>query len=120
MGVMLVAGATALNLQSSRSHAIFTIFLQRTMLEPVSERKQVSYCCQDLSVLLPHCSPPASTYNKQFDGWNCPAAKIAAACHAEAHQQLQAGETPCQHLWNSWLTAIAAGSNHPTQQEHCL
>eukprot|EP00891_Asterochloris_glomerata_P009248 jgi/Astpho2/9248/e_gw1.00138.15.1_t len=34
-------GATALNLQSSRSHAIFTIFLQRTMLEPVSERKQV-------------------------------------------------------------------------------
>ena len=42
MGLMLCAGATALNLQSSRSHAIFTIFLQRTMLEPVSERKQVS------------------------------------------------------------------------------
>ena len=41
MKLMLCAGATALNLQSSRSHAIFTIFLQRTMLEPVSERKQV-------------------------------------------------------------------------------
>ena len=110
---MLGAGATALNLQSSRSHAIFTIFLQRTMLEPVSERKQVSYERQDLASLSSLSAASHEHLHPAIRGLHLSNNKACSSVPCWIHSEVQADKSPCQHLCNGWLAAVAAGTNTP-------